>query len=366
MNLKGHEAGRWIVFVLCCIGVFLTTVLTAQKVFNLWLPCTAGYADCNSIQASAASSIAGIPISFLGLMAYLGLLILSWPRPTPLSGRLLSVSMALSGLAGSLSFGLILYATRYLGIACIWCISSAVCFNLIFLILCILWASSAPSTLHKRPPRLLPPALLLLTLCGASLTLASIRLKYDSMRPDRALIERSSYDLIAGNEHFRIGHPTPEFTVVVFGSTRCGGCRYIMMHLIRSAQHNSNIALIYRHRPLNNNDIPIEAAIEMLPDANSKWQFMLRLYEAELTQASFQDALRGAGLSPQEWEKRCRDWSDPAIQRVISDAKAADELGIRGTPTIVLIDSSQNKRLVSPPELLNFLELIEKDRKAEL
>ena len=68
---------RYIAIVLCIIGIGIAVYLASAKLADTELACVdTGSLDCNAVQSSAYSEIMGVPISILGLSAYVAFIIL--------------------------------------------------------------------------------------------------------------------------------------------------------------------------------------------------------------------------------------------------------------------------------------------------
>lgn len=100
-----------------------------------------GVGDCQTVQSSEYSEIAGVPIAVLGLGMYLALLALIAARRwwTGLRGE--EPPQALAGLTFALAFGGTLYSAYLTWLElfeieaiCVWCVGSAVIVTLLMLL----------------------------------------------------------------------------------------------------------------------------------------------------------------------------------------------------------------------------------------
>lgn len=128
---------RYIAIVLCIIGIGVAAYLASAKLADTELVCAeTSSLDCNAVQSSAYSEIAGIPISVLGLGAYAAFLVLLVFENTIQIitdyGRMVMFAMALFGVVYS---GYLTYIEAYvLEKWCQYCIVSALLMVGLFII----------------------------------------------------------------------------------------------------------------------------------------------------------------------------------------------------------------------------------------
>ncbi len=128
---------RYIAIVLCIIGIGVAAYLASAKLADTELVCAeTASLDCNAVQSSAYSEIAGVPISVLGLGAYATFLVLLLLENSIQIitdyGRMIMFGMALFGVLYS---GYLTYIEAYvLEKWCQYCIVSALLMVSLFLI----------------------------------------------------------------------------------------------------------------------------------------------------------------------------------------------------------------------------------------
>lgn len=102
--------------------------------------------NCDIVNRSAYSSIAGIPVALIGILGYLALAGLA----TVYRARSETPKLLLGGAMAGLIFALYLtyVEARVLGVWCILCLSSLVLIASITVLACLIWVrtSSVPST----------------------------------------------------------------------------------------------------------------------------------------------------------------------------------------------------------------------------
>jgi vitamin-K-epoxide reductase (warfarin-sensitive) len=100
--------------------------------------------NCDLVNRSAYSSIAGIPVALIGILGYLTLAGLA----TVYRGRSETPKLLLGGAAAGLIFALYLtyVEARVLGVWCILCVSSLVLISSITLLACLIWVRTRGSS----------------------------------------------------------------------------------------------------------------------------------------------------------------------------------------------------------------------------
>src|SRR5438270_12714780 len=88
---------------LALIGIGVAAYLTYVHYSGVRVACLAGRGGCETVQASAYSKLAGVPVALLGLIGYVALLVSLWLRGE--AGRVAGAVVALTG------FGFSLYLT---------------------------------------------------------------------------------------------------------------------------------------------------------------------------------------------------------------------------------------------------------------
>lgn len=133
------------------------------------------------------------------------------------------------------------------------------------------------------------------------------------------------------------GDPHGDVTIVEFFDTRCPYCRKLDPVMDSFLAKDRKVRLVYK-------DLPILGPASVLgtkalmaaqkQDAYSKLRDAVMKLPPDTTLAQIEASARTLGL---DWPRLARDMEDPAVQaRIDANLKLAHELGIQGTPALVI------------------------------
>jgi protein-disulfide isomerase len=133
------------------------------------------------------------------------------------------------------------------------------------------------------------------------------------------------------------GDPHGDVTIVEFFDTRCPYCRKMEPTMESFLAQDHRVRLVYK-------DLPILGPASVLGTkallAAQKQGAYVKMREAvmklppDTTLPQLEATARGLGL---DWPRMARDMDDPAIQaRIDANLKLAHDLGIQGTPALVI------------------------------
>ncbi len=125
---------RIAMIVLAVIGIGLTTYLTYVHYAGIKVACVQGHDECEAVQTSVYSKVAGVPVALLGLIGYITILGTLAVRQSETT-RLATLAITFGG------FGFSCYLTYRevfsLEKICEWCVGSAI---LMTILMCLsLW-----------------------------------------------------------------------------------------------------------------------------------------------------------------------------------------------------------------------------------
>jgi uncharacterized membrane protein len=128
---------RWLSVILAIIGLGISAYITITSLMNVETICleTGGF-NCSLVQGSIYSRVGPIPVQYLGVAGYLGiLLVLLLENRIPFlqaRGRMVVFGLTLGGFLFSLYLTAI--EAFVLNAWCVWCVISAIAMTLLFAI----------------------------------------------------------------------------------------------------------------------------------------------------------------------------------------------------------------------------------------
>lgn len=142
-HLQPSKSIQWLAvltFVLAVIGLGISGYLTYTKLQGVEPVCSASAGfDCGAVQNSAYSRVLGIPVQYLGLLGYLGMIALligeQVNRDIADYAPILLLGMALFGFVFSLYLTYI--EAFVLEEWCQWCVASALVMTGLFITSCV-------------------------------------------------------------------------------------------------------------------------------------------------------------------------------------------------------------------------------------
>jgi protein-disulfide isomerase len=152
----------------------------------------------------------------------------------------------------------------------------------------------------------------------------------------RAAIAQSRNQLVTPADPIA-GNPQGDVTIVEFFDTRCPYCRRLEPVMEGFLTQDRNVRLVYK-------DLPILGPASVLgtkallaaqnQDAYTRMRDAVMKLPPDTTIAQIEASARSLGL---DWPRMARDMDDPAVQaRIDANLKLAHDLGIQGTPAMVI------------------------------
>jgi protein-disulfide isomerase len=160
-----------------------------------------------------------------------------------------------------------------------------------------------------------------------------------AQQASRAAITQSRNQLVTPADPV-VGDPHGDVTIVEFFDTRCPYCRKLEPVMESFLAKDHKVRLVYK-------DLPILGPASVLgtkallaaqkQDAYGKMRDAVMKLPPDTTIAQIEMAARALGL---DWPRMAHDMQDPAVQvRIDANLKLAHELGIQGTPALVIGDN---------------------------
>jgi protein-disulfide isomerase/uncharacterized membrane protein len=322
-------------------GLFAAATLSLGHLLDFPVPCGGG-GGCESVAAHPSSRIFGVPIAFIGVAAYLFFLFLL--QRSHSSPRARAGLVAACGCGAVASAALLVYSWSVIGATCAWCVVSGAAMGLLFLGAMWQWAPGRRGSQPWMPRRGLILLLALLTSVGLGLQAGMMR-RSALRAPVSAerMAGVSQHELLSGAAS--LGPADAPVTIVMFTDFWCPGCR-VMHHSLSGFQkaNPAGVRLAYRHLPLWNIrghefSGTASALAEMASETGAFQAFCdtLLAQERPMGRADYLGLMSRLGFDPAKVEERMADPEDPAVLRVRNDMALAARLGIRTTPSFIVM-----------------------------
>jgi protein-disulfide isomerase len=221
-------------------------------------------------------------------------------------------------------------------------LSLAVRFCIVLILPLLLWASAAAAAEFTPAQRTEIVAIVrdALKQDPSILRDAVLALQADeserSQQATRTAITQSQNQLVTPDDPVA-GDPHGDVTIVEFFDTRCPYCRRMEPVMEKYLTQDPKVRLVYK-------DLPILGPASVLGTkallAAQKQGAYVRMREAvmklppDTTIEQIETSARSLGL---DWPRMARDMADPSVQaRIDANLKLAHDLGIQGTPALVI------------------------------
>ena len=351
--------------VLSFIGVFIASVLSMAHLWARSIPCGEDN-GCGIVANNPASMLAGVPVAYLGLGAYVVLALLSIVRTLRGLGATKAIgigALAVSGIGALFSFYLQFISFTQIHAVCYWCLASAITMSVLFLVQAGIAQMDIPKSAGASEGGLVfVVGLLLLTGLGVGYEAMSLL----KSPPSRIVGGGEEvYKLLVTPDSMKLGPDTAQVKIVEFSDLLCPSCRAIYPDVKKLvADGNGNVQLILRHRPLTKNVLHTMAApaaffAEFGAQSGKGWPFVDRMYEHDVddlqTIASIEAIAKQAGIDSKAALKRMND-TDPLWKRVMRDLDTATGLGVTETPTFFVLAKGLQPVQVAGRELLRTMD----------
>ncbi len=331
--------------VLPAAGLYAAGVLTLAYWRGFSVPCGES-AGCELVAKSAIAAPGGIPIALVGVVAYLFLLVCGFVSfGASRSSRIFqSLGYAVAAVGAVVSVGLTLYSVRVIGATCRWCLASTMvfCLTLIVYAISASWDGAA-SRLLRTGARLLIVCVTLLTVEAIFFTENAIEYAAPIVNT-RVLTVMAKEDLTPKRSPV-LGDAKADYTVVFFGDLQCRTCKEALPLIAKEIQATPHTRLVYRYFPLRIHDYAKEAAIaaEGAKKTVGFWPFVWKLYSDPhyLNEIYLRDVERWARLDGNVVDGV---YQDPGAEQVVdNDHALGQRLGIKETPTIIIVQGNTMK-----------------------
>lgn len=159
-----------------------------------------------------------------------------------------------------------------------------------------------------------------------------------------------------------VGNPDGSVTIVEFFDTRCPYCRAMEPMMEKFIADHHNVRLVYKDLPILGPASVLGSKALLAAKDQGAYAAMreavMRL-PPDTTMAMIQATAQKLGLN---WDKLSSDMDSPAVQRQIAEnLKVAHQLGIDGTPTMV-VGHALIQGAVDPADLQQAIVQAQKDK----
>ncbi|MBV6457335.1 MAG: hypothetical protein HONBIEJF_00443 [Fimbriimonadaceae bacterium] len=367
--MKAIALNRVLIF-LGWAGLFVAGVLSLSHAMGLQVPC-GPTSDCDQLASHPSSSWVGIPVAYFGLLAYAvlsGLAMLREFIGLRTTMALFNVGFTLAAI-GAVTSGLLqVQAISSLGVKCPWCIASAIVMGLT-LVTYILMAQTDQDVEARSGGGFLVAAFAIAAIGATGFTYKQMAGNLTQVQKLDPAKEKEVLADIVGNPARVMGNPEAKITIVEFADALCGMCRS-MYPQVKDLVENSNgkVRLAFRHYPLfqkaeHRMALPVAMIAEYAADEGKFWPFLDRAFTGEDALVQNLEGIYAlaaeAGLDSSIVKKLVESQDDKLLDRVNADIKKAQDLGVRSTPTYIIIAEGLPTRRAVGSQIRTLLDMPE-------
>lgn len=339
------------VMFLSAVGIFIAGVLSYSELADKEVPCGVS-GGCSAVTASPASEIMGVKVAFLGLAAYVALLLLAAYRANQRGKKWSAASMVglvFTGFGFGFSVWLQIVSITQIRELCLWCIGSAVTMFLLFLAHGLLVQNDAP-TEEVKPSNTefaFVAGFAILALGGIGVQAATLD-RARSQGPQLSLGSVTAEEILPV-ESKMLGNADAKVTLVEFADMNCDMCRRTFSELKGyHDKYGGKLRVAYRHYPLfqipgHETSVALAVVAEMAAEKGQYWEFLTKVMDAANKERVKADSgivqlAAEVGLDPEAVRTEISNPSSAYVDKVNDDYNLARTgLKITGTPTYILV-----------------------------
>ena len=352
-----------VLLILSFIGLFVAGALSMEKALNISLPC-GNESGCDMVASHPSSLLFGhIPVAYIGLLGYLFFagLAISRSLKTPYDTKLVTIGWAASAFGAAFSIWLQYISLFQIHAVCPYCLTSAITMISTFITYGLLYSA------HKKDPTPetelakldlwmiagIPFAIVVVLgglgssdKGGKALDVGSIELNEKILIPDRP----NSF-----------GPEEAPLTIVEFADMNCPSCQKTSPKVKEFAVTNpKTVRIVYRHFPLKMHKYgQVSAAMgEYAAEKGLFWDFTLSVMGLNRQPDSVDELLgiaKSLGMDPKDIKNRLSNTSDPVYDRVTRDMNAGHKVGIKATPTFIILAKGLKPDSAGPNDVIDKL-----------
>lgn len=355
-----------IILLLSAAGIFVSGFLTYSYLGKLSIPCGASK-ECDVLAQLPESQWFGLPVPLFGLIGYLlifGLAVIRTMQPEDVRRKLGNIGFVISTVGFITSMFLIYQLAMVLNLRCQWCLASAGLMLLIFIFSASYIAQKELGSERVAFDFSYWPALLVIALGSVG---AMGTVKREQMRAIVKL-EASKIDLgeIAPSSAYFYGPPSAPVTVVEFADFFCPACRQtsgVLKGLVE--KYPGKVRVAFRNLPLfqvegHEMSLPAAVASEIAASEEKYWDFIDIVFSERYAKVAssdvFLDILEQIGVARGRGEKLIGDTEGAPFKRVVEGVDAANKLGVKVTPSFLVIANGVQPVVVTSERIQNLLD----------
>lgn len=361
-----------ILLILGVVGLYVSGVLSAEHLFNIQIPCTAG-GGCETVARHPSSYIGPIPVAYVGFVGYILLTALALVRLfTGLQTSRLFVGLGYLGSAIGMIASLYLQYVSFTQIQakCVWCLTSAGIMVVTFVLYTMLFSKvgtatdEAPKSSSKSLFAGLGAVALAMfavfgTIYGRQHAAGPVEVVSGAQAEARLVPEPQSM-------RNQLGPNDAPVTIVEYADLCCPTCRksFPKIHEILE-KYPGKVRVIYRHFPLDQlkgHEMALVVAVtaEIAATKGKFWDFATAFTapeEAPTTRDGVDQIAKNFGITSKEIDDAIADSNSVAQTRMLRDySDAVGVFHIDGTPTYLLKVKDQPIKKVTLVGVMNELE----------
>lgn len=356
-----------ILLALGFFGLFVAGSLSFAKLQNLTPPCVAA-ASCAQVTNDPTYSVVPgthIPLAYLGFAAYFVLTALALVRGIKgleSTKPLITIGYIISAFGAISSLWLQFISFNVIHAACLWCITSAATMvaHLVFYALLAQEVDENPGTANANGGDLKLAAICaVLAIIGVGV---ANFYAHKSIEPGPLSKDAKDVELVPKDAHI-YGAVDAPITVIEFADICCPSCQKNspkLKEFIRN--HPGKIRMVYRNFPLpkHKNGTLAAAMAEYAGGKNKFFEFLISAMGESNGENEIEDvdklyhAATSVGLDVNDMKKHLGD--DDIVGRVTRDITAGNNLGVRATPTFLLLLPKKDPVPYAPDDLFKALD----------
>jgi len=362
-------------------GLFASAYLLYSYTTGSALKCGNLVHGCDAVRASEWASMFGIPTPIFGVIFYLVILIIIIARTyspdyKPGLARLAQIIFGVAGFAESTFLTYIQYFV--IEQFCSWCLISAIAATVIFIFTLLDRKYSLEKSASIKELKLIGYSLAIFLIVGGlvfaklikPVELPPISPQFNQGQIDSLRAPANSTSTSSGTlqgEIVALGSHTPtqgpddaKVTIIEFLDFECPACAIYHSTVIKPMQdkYQDKIRYAIRHFPLPDihpHAVQSSVAAVCAGAQDKFFEMSEKLFEnqKDLKRPALESYAQDLGLNPEDFFS-CLDSSD-ALDRVLKDRNDGRNLGVTGTPTIII----NNAFIEGNPNLETLSELID-------